>query len=119
MITVLVAAKRRQGMSLEDFTQYWMNVHAPLVKSVPEFMRHLKRYVIYPLNSSAYKSELVLGRPPDYDGIGELRFESVETMKLAFDEPRYIEIIRPDEHKFLDRDACLTFVTEEKIQFES
>lgn len=47
MLTALVAAKRKPSLSLEEFTDYWINQHAPLVLSVGEFTRHLRRYVIY------------------------------------------------------------------------
>lgn len=118
MLTVLVAAKRRNDLSLEEFTRYWLYEHAPLVLSVPEFARHLRRYVIYPLIDDIGKGDFVLGQFPGYDGIGELRFDDLDAMKTAFSEPRYLEIIRVDEDKFLNRDACLTFLTEERVQKE-
>jgi uncharacterized protein (TIGR02118 family) len=116
MITVLVAAKRLPHLTLKEFTDYWLNVHAPLVKGVPEFAARLRRYVIYPLAQGADLNAPVLGRIPGYDGIGELRFDSVQAMNDAFNEAKYLEIIRPDEDKFLDRENCLTFITEEHIQ---
>ena len=118
MLIALVAAKRKPGLSLNEFTDYWVNSHAPLVLSVDEFARHLRRYVIYPLIGASEKDDFVLGQLPGYDGIGELRFDSLEAMKAAFSEPRYQEIILADERKFLDRDNCLTFLTEELIQKE-
>ena len=47
------------------------------------------------------------------------QFESHAAMVAAFNEPRYLEIIRPDEDLFLDRDGCLTFVTRPLIHRES
>ena len=38
---------------------------------------------------------------------------SPEEIEKAFNEPRYLEIIRPDELKFVDLEKCLSFVTEE------
>lgn len=118
MLTVLVAAKRLPHLSLEQFTRYWLEEHAPLVLNVEPFARHLRRYVIYPINGISDSSELVLGKFPGYDGIGELRFNDLDAMRTAFAEPKYLEIIRPDEDKFLDRDACLTFLTTERVQKE-
>ena len=118
MLTVLVAAKRRSDLSLEAFTDYWLNTHAPLVLSVPGFQQYLRRYVIYPLIGGTDEDDFVLGQFPGYDGIGELRFDDVESMKKAFNDPEYLEIIRPDEDKFLDRAGCLTFMTDERIQKE-
>ena len=118
MLTVLVAAKRKPGILPEEFRDYWVNSHAPLVLSVEEFTRHLRRYVIYPLIGASGKDDFVLGQFPGYDGVGELRFDSLDAMKTAFAEPKYLEIIRPDEDKFLDRASCLTFLTDELIQKE-
>jgi len=43
----------------------------------------------------------------------ELWFDSVEELEKVFQEPRYLEVIRPDELKFVDLDKCLSFLTEE------
>jgi len=48
-----------------------------------------------------------------YDGVAELWFDSVEAAEAAFREPKYLEIIRPDELKFADPLRCISFVTEE------
>lgn len=118
MLTVLVAAKRLPTLTLEQFTEYWVHHHAPLVLGTPGFARYLRRYVIYPLLNGSGDGDLVLGKFPGYDGIGELRFDSAEAMNAAYADPEYQAIILPDEHKFLDRDACLTFFTDPKVQKE-
>ena len=116
MIALIVAAKRHPDLTRAEFEDYWLNRHGPLVLSVPEYMRHVKRYVICPRDSESEGQALVLGGDSDYDGVGELWYESHAEMVAAFNEPRYLEIIRPDEDKFLDRDGCMTFVTQLHIQ---
>jgi uncharacterized protein (TIGR02118 family) len=96
-------------MSREEFSAYWRNQHGPLVKSVPEFMRHVRKYV---------QCHLAAGVPPlgvegAYDGVAELWFDSPDEIARAFQEPRYLEIIRPDELKFVDISNCISFITEE------
>jgi len=118
MIALIVAAKRRADLTAEQFADHWINRHAPLVLSVPEFARHLIRYVLHPHDPEGEGQALVLGGASEYDGVGELWFENHAAMIAAFNEPRYLEIIRPDEDRFLDRDACLTFVTQPLIQKE-
>jgi len=115
MITLIVAAKRRADLTIEQFNHHWLSVHAPLVISVSEFSRYLRKYALYPYAPNPAGGALVLGQGSSYDGVGELWFESRADMEAAFSEPRYLEIIRPDEDRFLDRDACLSFVTEEHI----
>jgi len=111
MVKLVACVKRKAGMSSSDFHRYWRDVHGPTVKSVPEFMRHLRKYV-----QSHAVSDSVPGfpaAPSQYDGIAELWFDSVEEVGKAFNEPRYFEIIRKDEAKFLDLAGCSIFVAEE------
>jgi len=53
------------------------------------------------------------GIPGAYDGVAELWFDSIEDAARAFREPKYLEIIRADELKFVDPHKCISFVTEE------
>ncbi len=118
MITMIVCAKRKAGMSLAEFNRYWTEQHAPLVKSVPEFMRHVRKYVQYQFESEESQAGSLFGGLGDYDGVGELWFDSREAMKEAYEEPRYLEIIRPDEINFLNVEKCLLFVTKELIMHD-
>jgi uncharacterized protein (TIGR02118 family) len=96
-------------MTHEEFSRYWRDNHGPLVRGVPEFMRHVRKYV---------QCHMVAGPSPlrsrvDCDGVAELWFDSVEELNQAFNEPRYLEIIRPDERKFVDLANSFSFITEE------
>ncbi|MGH8012993.1 MAG: EthD domain-containing protein [Candidatus Binataceae bacterium] len=109
MIKLIICATRRADISREEFDSYWREKHGPLVNSVAEFARHVRKYV---------QCHLVEGATPfgiagPYDGIAELWFDSVEEAAKAFSEPKYLEIIRPDELKFIDPRKCISFVTEE------
>lgn len=109
MVKLIVCAKRKPGISHEEFARYWRENHGPLVKGVPEFIRHVRRYVqCHILSNSA-----PLGVGSDYDGVAELWFDSIDELNKAFSEPRYLELIRPDELKFADLGNCVSFVTEE------
>jgi uncharacterized protein (TIGR02118 family) len=115
MIAMIACAKRKAGMSLAEFNQYWIEKHAPLVRSVPEFMRHVRKYVQFHCDPQGPAGGSPFGGSVDYDGVGELWFDSRESMKMAFEEPRYLEVIRPDELKFLDLDKCIIFITRELV----
>jgi EthD domain len=39
--------------------------------------------------------------------------DSLDDVRRALAEPRYMEVIRPDEEKFLDLANCVFIVTEE------
>jgi len=111
MIKYIICATRKAGMTREEFSAYWRHHHGPLVKSVPEFMCHVRKYVQCHLVGGA----VPLGAAGDYDGIAELWFDSGDELVSAFKEPRYLEIIRPDERKFVDLNKCISFITEEVL----
>jgi uncharacterized protein (TIGR02118 family) len=113
MVKFVVAVRRKPGMSAEEFHRYWRENHGPLVRSVPEFMRHVRRYV-----QSHTLADAASGFPAgggSFDGYAELWFDDVESVRRAFQEPRYLEVIRPDEPKFADLSSCVVSVTEEVV----
>ena len=109
MIKLVICASRRSDISSQEFDAYWRDRHGPLVKSVSEFARHVRRYVQCHLVDQA----VPFGIPGAYDGVAELWFDSIEDAARAFREPKYLEIIRADELKFVDPHKCISFVTEE------
>ncbi|MBI3801075.1 MAG: EthD domain-containing protein [Deltaproteobacteria bacterium] len=109
MIKYIICATRKAGMTREEFSAYWRHHHGPLVKSVPEFTRHVRKYVQCHIVGDA----VPLGTAAAYDGVAELWFDSPEDLVKAFNEPRYLEVIRPDELKFVDLHQCISFITEE------
>jgi uncharacterized protein (TIGR02118 family) len=109
MVKLIVCAVRKAGLSHEEFATYWRERHAPLVRSVPEFTRHVRRYVQCHIATAT----VPLAAAGDYDGVAELWFDDVEALAAAFAEPRYLEVIRPDELEFVDLERTISFVTEE------
>lgn len=109
MIKLIICATRKAGVSREAFDRYWGENHGPLVKSVPEFARHVRKYV----QCHLVKGAVPFGIAGAYDGVAELWFDSVEDAAAAFREPQYLAIIRADELKFVDGRKCISFVTEE------
>jgi uncharacterized protein (TIGR02118 family) len=112
MVTLFVLAKRKKGMTHAEFSKYWRYTHGPLVRSVPEFIGHVREYVQFHIPEDTGAGKLV-GGSTEFDGFAKLVFDSTESMTQAFNEPKYLEIIRPDEHKFLDWDGCVSVVTDE------
>jgi uncharacterized protein (TIGR02118 family) len=109
MIKLIICASRRADLSFEEFDAYWRDKHGPLLKSVSDFARHVRKYV----QCHRAVNAVPFGIPGPYDGVAELWFDSAEDAAKAFSEPKYLEIIRPDELKFVDPHKCISFVTEE------
>ena len=74
MVKLIICAKRKTGMTRKEFDAYWQNQHGPLVKSVPEFMRHVRKYV----QCHIVENSVPLGVAAPYDGVAELWFDSAE-----------------------------------------
>jgi uncharacterized protein (TIGR02118 family) len=111
MIKVSVLLKRKPGMSSAEFHRYWKEVHGPLLRSVPEVMRYVRRYV--QCHSIAETFSGTPGTASPFDGIAEMWGDSIDDVRRALAEPRYLEVIRTDEEKFLDLPNCVFMVTEE------
>ncbi len=119
MVTMIVFVRRKQGISREEFSRYWFERHAPLVLSTPEFMQHVRKYVQYHPAAGPTAAGSLFGDITDYDGVGEIWFDSREAMNAALTEPRYLEIMRPDELKFIDLEGCLSFVADERVIYDT
>ncbi|KAK5050509.1 hypothetical protein LTR84_003790 [Exophiala bonariae] len=91
---------RKKGLSVEEFHSHWANIHGPLVT---EWMT---RYGVSTYNQfhRIQHSTEAIGVPPQYDGIAEITFSRYEDMETAYKDKTYLEIIRPDELKFIDFD---------------
>jgi uncharacterized protein (TIGR02118 family) len=115
MIKLIIMAKRKTGMSLEDFNRYWREKHGPLVMNTADFARHIRRYV------QCHKTDLsnsgFFSASSEFDGVGELWFDDIESMERAFSEPEYLNVIRPDELNFVDLEGCRLIITEEVPQY--
>ena len=109
MVKMIVCVVRRPGMEQGEFDRYWRHQHAAVIKSVPEFTRHVRRYVQCHLAAQ----DTPFLQAGSYDGVAELWFDDVAAMNAAFSEPRYLEVIRSDELKFVDMERTVSLVTEE------
>ena len=109
MIKIIINVIRKPGVSFAEFDRYWRERHAEVVKSVPEFTRHVRRYVQCHLSAQ----DTPFAASGGYDGVAELWFDDIDSANRAFAEPRYLEVIRPDELKFADLERCVSMLTEE------
>jgi len=110
MIKMIAFVRRHPTMSRAEFLSYWLNKHAPLAKSVPEFWQYVRGYRQNHAsqNFSFFEGHKITG--PDYDGCGEFLFDSIDDLKKAIREPAYLEVIRPDELKCFDDPASLPMI---------
>ncbi len=63
MIKMTFCVRRKEGMSEEEFHDYWLNKHGPLVKSVAKDL-NISRYVLPPIGEDI---------PPLAEAVAELK----------------------------------------------
>ena len=110
MVKLVCFLKRKEGLSLDEFYEHWFGHHAPLIRSTPELARHVLRY-----EQHKRVTEPAWCGTEGYDGITVQWFESVDEFVAFTAEPKYAELIEPDEKAFLDRDAFVWMITEEPV----
>jgi uncharacterized protein (TIGR02118 family) len=79
MYTVVYTLYRKEGMSREEFADYWLNVHRPIAMRMP----NVRGYEIWPV------SEVVAPLGEEVDGFVILRFDSREDFDRTHESPEF------------------------------
>ena len=102
MMKMMILAPRRVGMSHAEFRRYVIEVHGPLVRSVPEVAEAIRHYHYnFPIQGAidtAFHHPLA----SHLDIVTQGWFDSREAQLENMAQPRYLEVLRPDEHRFAD-----------------
>jgi len=105
MYKLIFGAKRRPGMSREEFGRYWTTVHAEKAKKVPG----IARYVI---NLAPDISDS--GDEQAYDGFAEVWFESEAAMRESARSPEVAYVLE-DEKNLFDLPTRFSVIVEEHV----
>jgi uncharacterized protein (TIGR02118 family) len=97
--------KRRDGMSLDEFRKYWIEVHGDLGSKLPGLRRYVQSHLI---------DEAYLYARPHFDGVAQLWFDSTDAMRSAFESPQGKDLAA-DGPKFTDMAALRMFVAQEHV----
>ena len=93
--------RRREGMSQQDFFQYWQNVHGPLAA------QHLIGAGIYVQNNVV---EVPVGREVEWDGVTEILYWDVNAFKYGhFSQPDSRQVLGADCKQFIGPGMTLLF----------
>lgn len=105
MLKLTYCLRRLPNLSHEEFLDYWLNNHGPLVKSHREALRIVK----YVQNHASPQPDLhdpIRGaEAEDYDGIAELWWDAKEDILAALETEEGRKAGRSlleDEKKFID-----------------
>lgn len=95
---------RKPGLSEEQFSRYWKETHAPLVKRIPLVRRYLQSHRIpFPTSNSSY------------DGDSEVWLDDLDAMNLLRKSPDYLNGALKDDENFMDMPRSDLLTTEDHI----
>jgi uncharacterized protein (TIGR02118 family) len=109
IIKLIVAVKRKAGMSVDESQRHWRTTHAELVRTNPASRRYIRKYIQCHTLPGEY-----VGGAVAFDGTAELWFDSTEDKDRFYSDPYYLALIRPDESRFTDMTGTVSFVTAEE-----
>ena len=102
---IVAIVKRKPGMAVDAFQEYWRTQHGEVVRTLPGVRRYVQSHT---LPAGYRKGE------PAWDGIAELWFESTEALRALRGTPEQAAV-DADEARFLDRSAMKILATDEHV----
>ena len=123
MLKLTFCLRRLPSLSLEEFQDYWLNKHAPLVRTLQPVLGMVRYVQLHRLPGDlADGMRRVRGAPEPYDGVAELWWRSEGTWRSASLNPMAREanrLLLEDEAKFIDlKNSPLWLNREEMIYGE-
>jgi hypothetical protein len=112
MIKMMILAPRRAGMTHPEFRKYVTEVHGPLVKSVAAVAQDIRHYHYNFPAPGAVDTAFSHPLADNLDICTEAWFDSVQAQKDNMKRPGYMEILRPDEHRFAGEGALMHYTEE-------
>jgi len=104
MIKSIVLAHRKPGMTHEEFSKYWLNVHAPLAAKIPGVRRYVQNHYV-----------AVPGMKFEGDGIVEMWYDDMESWKKVLESLRGNIELFEDGKKFCDIKPGGEWIVEEHV----
>ena len=104
MVHLLIAFKRKDGLSRAEFSRHWREIHAPLAKQMPGLRRYIQNH-----------SPTILSRSLAYDGVVEIWMDTEEAITAAFNSKEYRASAYADEPNFANVKDVVRLVTEDHV----
>ena len=106
MIKAISWFRRKPGMSVEQFQQYWREEHPKVVLQLPGLRKYVQNHVV--------EGQYVGGRQPFADGVAETWWDDRDAMK-AHRGTQALTNLLADELEFMDPAHRTTILTEEVV----
>jgi uncharacterized protein (TIGR02118 family) len=123
VIKVVMAIRRRDDVSPEEFHRYWREEHGPLARGLLEPL-NVRRYVQTHTVDTDLNAQLAAARGTvaAFDGVAELWWDSLDDLVAVFgseEGQRANAVLAEDEARFIDLERSSLFLTEEQEIFGS
>ena len=110
MVKIVALIKRKPGLSRDEFSRYWKDVHGPLAVG-PTGPPAVRRY------THTDRTRNPDGSEAPYDGVAEMWFDDEPGLQACLD---YFlgtpgTHLRDDMARFVDMDSVVMFVGEERV----
>jgi uncharacterized protein (TIGR02118 family) len=115
MIKLTFCLRRKPGLSWDEFSTYWREVHAPLVKSHAKALgvrRYVQLRTIQDRDQMARLHARNGGSPEPFDGVAELWFDDQPVPRSPEGKAGAIALIE-DERRFVDLSASPMWMSRE------
>ncbi len=118
MVKLTFCLRRLPRLSLQEFQQYWLETHGPLVRRHAQALG-IRRYVQlhsldHPLNAGLREPR---GAPEGFDGVAQLWWDDLEGLMKAGATPEGQEAalaLLEDEKRFIDLEKSPLWLGHEK-----
>jgi uncharacterized protein (TIGR02118 family) len=108
MFKLIIMAKRRPGMSMDEFRDYYEKRHAALVRNITPMMRRYRRNYLTPLSSA-----LAAGEDAPFDCVTEAWFDSEgdfqRSLQSLVADTEKTTALAKDEENLFDRSTIRIF----------
>ena len=106
MLKLTFCLRRKAGLSLPEFQDYWLTKHGPLVRRLQPALGMVRYVQVHRRDDElGLGMAKVRGAPEPYDGVAELWWESEEAFRASGRTPEGREagrLLLEDEAKFID-----------------
>ena len=120
MVRIVFCLRRRPSLTYDEFSQYWWDRHAPLVRTHSSVLR-IRRYEQSRPISGPVATALRGSReaPPAFDGIATIWFDHEDDIAAGVATPdgrRAARTLLADERRFIDlANSPITLVNDRDV----
>ncbi|KPM44137.1 hypothetical protein AK830_g2470 [Neonectria ditissima] len=109
LLQMVTYVKRHPHFTRDEFWVYWETQHAPKVVPLATHF-NISRYQQIQVGGKIPPTEAGVSAPVsnelvDFDGIAMFLYSSPDVLTAMLSHPYYLEVVEPDEHVFIDKEA--------------